>query len=158
MNTPDTAALSPADRFAADFAAGYNELPASRRFTAEQLEVIYAMGYSHVQQQQWRQALPIFAFLSQYGPTRMHYLAGLALCLHMARRHEEAIDICSLMLVLFPESLQASMRIAECQLALGDRAGAAHTLRQLDAALPAGDALKGRAQALLERVRESAPT
>lgn len=157
MSTIQTPTATPAERFAADFHQGYEELPASRRFTAEQLEVIYALGYSHAQQQQWPQALPIFAFLSQYGPTRRHYLAGLALCLHMVDRHEEAINIYTLMLVLFPDNLQPSLHIAECQLAQGDKAGAADTLRELDAALAPDHALKGRTQALLERLQEPAP-
>lgn len=156
MNTPQTRPQSDADRFAADFTAGFEELPASRRFTPEQLEVIYALGYSHVQQQHWPQALSIFAFLSQYGPTRAHYLAGLALSLQMLGRHDEAINIHSLMLVLFPDQLSPMLHVAESQLALGDRAGAVQTLRQLDAALPAGVMLKERAQALLERLGSTA--
>lgn len=156
MNTPQP--QSAADRFAADFTEGYHELPASRRFTPEQLEVIYAMGYSHIQQQQWQQALPIFAFLSQYGPTRAHYLAGLALCLQMAQRHDEAINIWSLKLVLFPDQLSPQLHIAECQLAMGERADAVQTLRQLNAALPADVMLKARVQALLERLNEATAT
>ncbi|WP_186764560.1 tetratricopeptide repeat protein [Comamonas flocculans] len=156
MNTPQTRLQSDADRFAADFTRGFEELQASRRFTAEQLEVIYALAYSHVQQQQWQKALAIFAFLSQYGPTRSHYLAGLALCLQMVQRHDEAINIHSLMLVLFPEQLAPLLHIAESQLALGERAAAVKTLQQLDAALPAGVMLQQRAQALLERLASTA--
>lgn len=128
---------------------GLEALPSSHRFTPEQLEVLYALAYTHMQQQQWRQALNLFAFLSQYGPTRRHYLAGLAQCLRMAERYEEAINIWALILVLFPENLSPSLHIAQCQLAMGDAAAAQHTLRQLTAALEDSDPLKVRADALL---------
>ncbi len=128
---------------------GLDALPSSKRFTPEQLEVLYALGYAHMQQQQWRQGLNLFAFLSQYGPTRRHYLAGLAQCLRMAERYEEAINIWTLILVLFPDNLSPSLHIAQCQLAMGDAAAAQQTLRQLAAALEDSDPLKVRAGALL---------
>lgn len=97
---------------------GLTSLPGSQRLSAEQLEVIYALAYSHVAQGQYAQALPLFAFLSQYGPTRKHYLSGLALCLQMQARYDEAIRIYSLVGTLFPVSPEATLRVAECQLAL----------------------------------------
>lgn len=96
---------------------GLASLPGSQRLSAEQLEVIYALAYSHVAQGQYAQALPLFAFLSQYGPTRKHYLSGLALCLQMQARYDEAIRIYSLVGTLFPVSPEATLRVAECQLA-----------------------------------------
>ena len=87
---------APASDFGDALRTGLEALPSSHRFTPEQLEVLYALAYAHMQQQQWRQALNLFAFLSQYGPTRRHYLAGLAQCLRMAERHEEAINIWTL--------------------------------------------------------------
>lgn len=104
-------------------------LPGSSRLNAEQLEVIYAMGYAHIMQQQYAQALPVFAFLSQYGPTRKHYLSGLALCLQMQKRHEEALRIHSLVLTLFPDAADAAVSIAECELALGQVEQARRTLQ-----------------------------
>jgi tetratricopeptide (TPR) repeat protein len=150
MSAPQTAA----ERFASDFQTGYSELPASRRFTPEQLEVIYALAYSHARQQQWSQALPIFAFLSQYGPTRRHYLAGLAQSLQMLKRLEEAVLIYSLMLVLFPDQLEPSIHVAQCQLAQGDRDSAVATLSQLDSALEDDAPLKQRTRALLEQLQK----
>lgn len=38
----------------------------------------------------------------------------------MAERHEEAINIWTLVLVLFPDALSPSLHIAQCQLAMGD--------------------------------------
>jgi len=147
-----THTLTDADMFAADFQAGVEALPSSRRFTPEQLEVLYGLGYAQAQQERWDKALAIFAFLSQYGPTRQHYLAGLALCMQKLHRYEEAISIYSLMLVLFAGRLDFSLRIAECQLAQGHAADALATLRQLDSALTENDALKTRTRVLLEHL------
>ena len=140
---------APASDFGDALRTGLKALPSSHRFTPEQLEVLYALAYAHMQQQQWRQALNLFAFLSQYGPTRRHYLAGLAQCLRMAERHEEAINIWTLVLALFPDNLSPSLHIAQCQLAMGDTVAAQQTLRQLAASLEDSDPLKVRAGALL---------
>ncbi|MGE8658751.1 MAG: SycD/LcrH family type III secretion system chaperone [Achromobacter sp.] len=113
---------------------GLAALPGSRRLTTDQLEVIYAMAYAHVAQGQYGQALPLFAFLAQYGPTRKHYLVGLALCLQMQQRYEEAIRIHSLIGVLFPLAPEATLRVAECQLALEQIEAARDSLQWVVAA------------------------
>lgn len=82
------------DDAAAALRARLDALPGSRRLTAEQLEVIYAMAYAHVARCEYGKALPIFAFLAQYGPTRKHYWAGLALCLQKTDRPDEARNLC----------------------------------------------------------------
>ena len=133
---------------------GLAALPGSQRLTADQLEVIYAMAYAHVAQAQYAQALPLFAFLSQYGPTRKHYLAGLALCLQMQARYEEAIRIQSLIGVLYPLAPEATLRVAECQLALAQPEAARESLRLVVAAAEAVSAyapLGARAASLLAR-------
>ncbi|HLU14369.1 MAG TPA: SycD/LcrH family type III secretion system chaperone [Burkholderiaceae bacterium] len=116
-------------------------LPSSSRLSSEQLEVVYALAYSHVAQHQYEQAMPIFSFLCLYGPTRKHYLVGLALCLQMCQRYEEAIDIYALVLTLYPDHYDAALRIAECQLAN----------EQLDAALITLDLLYEVGQAAPEQ-------
>lgn len=108
-----------------------NQLPGSSRFTNEQLEVIYSLAYSHVNQHQYQQALRIFSFLCLYGPTRKHYLTGLALCLQMCDRLDEAISIYSVIQTLFPEQYDATLKVAECQLALGQVDEANETLNLL---------------------------
>jgi type III secretion system low calcium response chaperone LcrH/SycD len=134
-------------------------LPGSQRFTADQLEVIYALAYAHVTQRQYAQALRMFAFLSLYGPTRKHYLAGLALCLQMQARYDEAIRIYSLIETLFPVAPDAMLRVAECQLALAD-APAARTSLQMVAdyaqANAADSALGERARSLLAMTEKEA--
>lgn len=125
-------------------------LPGSKRLKPEQLEVIYSLAYAHVVQNQHAQALPIFAFLAQYGPTRRHYLAGLALCLHAAGRFDEAVNIHSLALVLFPGHLEPALHMAESLAAMGDLDAARGTLKNL-VATDTPD-LSARAATQLERL------
>jgi len=133
-----------------------NGLPSSKRLTAEQLEVIYSLAYAHTVQQQYAQALPLFTFLCQYGPTRKHYLTGLALSLRMLSRFDEAINMYSLVLVLFPDSLDAALHIAECQIGQGDVEQARLSLDQLVAATDDNLDLQNRARALLDLLSRGA--
>ncbi|WP_323018737.1 SycD/LcrH family type III secretion system chaperone [Castellaniella sp.] len=127
-------------------------LPAGSRMSSAQLEVLYALAYAHVTQGQYAQALPIFSILATYGPTRKHYLAGLAVCLEKSERYEEAISMYSLLSVLFPGSPEPALQVAECQLMLGQAGDAAEELdRVLRCIAESGgryDALKPRAQVL----------
>lgn len=141
--------------FAKAYFSGVSELESSRRFTAEQLEIIYAMAYAEITQKKWDSALRIFSFLSLYGATRRHYLVGLATCLQMLGRWDEAIDIWNLILVLFEGSLEPAFQIAYCQLAAGQRDVAVAGLQQLNGALGAADVLKPRVTALLEQLESS---
>ena len=139
---------------------GLEQLPSNERLSAEQLEVIYALAYAHVAQRQYAQALSYFAFLSQYGPTRKHYLAGLALCLQMVDRYEEAIRMYSLIGLLFPDAVDATLRIAECQLAMQDYEQGRKSLELVVqyAREQGGHAeIAARAQALLALVAKEAP-
>lgn len=135
-------------------------LACAKRFTHEQLELIYAIAHAHIAQGQYDQALPIFAFLAQYGPTRRHYLYGLALSLQMLGRLDEAIGMYSLCTTLFPGSFEATQRIAQCQVGAGRRDDACRTLTTLlQYAQTAGDGdLERKAQGMLSLIakRESA--
>lgn len=110
---------------------GMEGLASNGRLTPEQLEVVYALAYARVAQEQYAQALPVFAFLAQYGPTRKHYLVGLGVCLQMLGRAAEAINIYSLVLTLYPDSLATALRVAECHLALRQVDQARRTLELL---------------------------
>ncbi|MFY0478480.1 SycD/LcrH family type III secretion system chaperone [Achromobacter marplatensis] len=128
-------------------------LPSSQRFSSAQLEVIYGLAYAHVVQKKYEQALPVFAFLAQYGPTRKHYWAGMALCLNMAGRHEEAASIYTLNSMLFPDSPDSTLHVAECQIAAGMCDQAQITLNQVlqeSQASPDHAEIGRRAQALMK--------
>lgn len=128
-------------------------LPSSRRLKSEQLEVLYALAYAYVTQGKYAEALPIFSLLATYGPTRKHYLLGLALCLQMNKRFDEAVGIYSLAAVLFPGTPEIPLLVAECQLMQGDRDAArqelARVVRLIEAAGGKYDSWKPRAQALM---------
>ena len=133
---------------------GLQALPSSSRLSNAQLEVIYALAYAHVTQGQYAQALPVFSILATYGPTRRHYIAGLALCLEQCGRYEEAISMYSLLITLFPSSPEPALQVAECLLMLGRTAEAVEELdRVLLCIAESGgehDALRPRAQVLRE--------
>ena len=149
MSHPAAFARSP---FGQQLYDGLQALPAHTRFSNEQLEVIYALAYAHVMQGQYAQALPVFSILATYGPTRRHYIAGLALCLEQCERYDEAIRMYSLLLVLFPGSPEPALQIAECLLMLGRIDEAAEELdRVLGNIAESGgqhDGLRPRAQVL----------
>lgn len=151
-----TAAANLRSTFGQKLYDGLDALPSNKRLSAEQLEVIYSLAYAHVVQQQYEQALPLFTFLSQYGPTRKHYLSGLALSLRMVGRYAEAINIYSLVLVLFPDSLEAALHIAESQIGQGERGQARISLSQLVEASEGNPDLQNRARALLELLSRGA--
>ncbi|MGE8689091.1 MAG: tetratricopeptide repeat protein [Achromobacter sp.] len=143
------------DGFGEALFKGLEGLPSAGRLTAEQLEVVYALAYAHVAQEQYAQALPVFAFLAQYGPTRKHYLVGLGVCLQMLGRSEEAITIYSLVLTLYPDSWHAALRVAECQMAGQQLDQARRTLELLcTPGIPAD--VRKRAQALLQLIMREA--
>lgn len=148
------------DDAAAALRARLDALPGSRRLTAEQLEVIYAMAYAHVARCEYGKALPIFAFLAQYGPTRKHYWAGLALCLQKTDRPDEARNIYALILTLYPDSADAVLRTAECELALGENERAQAALFgaiAIDAESGQLGPVSHRARALLDLISVSHP-
>lgn len=119
------------DAAAESLYADLEALPSSKRMSKEQLEVMYALAYTQLTQEHYDQALPLFAFLSQYGPTRKHYLVGLGICLQMLEREDDAINIYSLVLTLYPDSLTTALRVAECYIALKQFEQARHTLELL---------------------------
>ncbi|MCX5590271.1 tetratricopeptide repeat protein [Alcaligenes endophyticus] len=92
-------------------------LPSAQRLSDEQLEVLYALAYAQVAQQQYEQALPLFSLLCLYGPTRQHYLCGFALCLQQQELYLEAGNIYALVWALFPEHYESAIGLVECQLA-----------------------------------------
>ncbi|MCY1516876.1 type III secretion low calcium response chaperone LcrH/SycD [compost metagenome] len=137
------------DEFGEALRNGLEGLPSSGRLTPEQLEVVYALAYAHAAQEQYAQALPVFAFLAQYGPTRKHYLVGLGVCLQMLGRSDEAITIYSLVLTLYPDSWHTALRVAECQLA-GQQLDQARRTLELLCTPGTPDEVRVRAEALLQ--------
>lgn len=90
------------------------ELPSSHRYTSKQLELIYSIGYNFATQNRFEEALPLFAFLTQYGPTTKHYLMGLGLCLQRLERYHDAIQVYSFLGMIEPDQPDATVQVAEC--------------------------------------------
>lgn len=153
--TPDVDNCS---AFGAEIAELLEAVPrqSSVRLTSEQLEVIYAMAYAHVTLRQFSRALPIFTILVTYGPTRKHYLNGLALCMQMCNRLDEAIALYSLVGTLYPDSVEAMLQVVECEMLQGGLAQADAALQLVEACLaekPGGnEAVAPRATLLRKRL------
>ena len=141
--------------FSAAVHKAIDELPTSNRLNSEQMEVLYGIAYTHVEQNQWGQALPLFSFLHWQMPTRRHYLAGVAKCQRELGLYEEAKYHYAVMLALFPDQLEPSVQLAECQIALGETAEALETLQLLSEVAEDGSPLKARAQSFWARLNAS---
>jgi len=155
-----TAKAAQRDKFGQQIFDELAALPGSARLTSGQLEAIYALAYARVMQGQYAQALPVFGLLSIYGPTRKHYIAGLALCLQACGRYADAINTYSMLMTLFPGGPEPALQVAECFLALGRldeaRAELGRALRCIAEARGAFDGCKARAHLLMARLSQHA--
>ncbi|WP_267847031.1 tetratricopeptide repeat protein [Robbsia betulipollinis] len=91
--------------------------PLSQRYTSGELETVYAFAHAQLARRRFAEALPIFAFLTQYAPTALSYLDGLGCCLQQLGRHDDAIQVYAFIGMLAPEALDASLQLAHCLLA-----------------------------------------
>lgn len=89
-------------------------LPSSHLYTKEQLELVYSIAYGYATQNHFEEALPFFAFLTQYAPTTKHFLTGLGLCLQRLERYADAIQVYSFIGTIYPDSPESSVQVAEC--------------------------------------------
>ncbi len=96
-------------------------LPSSKRFTDEQIEIIYGIGYSFFMQGKFENACGIFQMLLIYRPLDPRILGAFALCCKRLGKFESAIPAYSAALVLEPTNLSWAVHMAECLAALGKR-------------------------------------
>lgn len=125
MNTATSP--DPVDLLKAELAAA----PLSRRYSDDELEAVYALAYSQIQQNHHAAALPLFAFLTQYAPTNLHYLMGLGMCFQKLGEFEAAVQVYSFIGVLDEEAFDASLHVAECLLFLQQTSSATALLTLL---------------------------
>lgn len=112
----DTDAGTDIDASVARLRSALAAAPLSRRYTPGELETVYAFAHAQLARRRFAEALPIFAFLTQYAPTALPYLGGLGLCLRQSGRHDDAIQVYSFIGMLAPEALDASLQVAYCLL------------------------------------------
>lgn len=136
---------------------GLSTLSLTSRYTRDELDTIYALGWSHLSRGQADTALRLFLFLTDYAPTAPTYLTGLGVCLQQCDRYEEALTVFSWVGTLDGENVEATLRSAECLLALKDRTEAERLLDLIvtDSMVSSGKRthVAYRAQALLDVLR-----
>ncbi len=121
----------------------------------EQLEAVYALGYSLYNQGRWAQALQVFSFLTFHAHLDRRFHVARASCLQMLRRHDEALKAYLLAHLLDVSDPAVALHVAECLIALRRRSEARTALET--AAVLAGEAaafapLRGRVAALSELI------
>ena len=98
-----------------------SDLPSSKRFTDEQIEIIYGIGYSFFMQGKFDIACGVFQMMLIYRPLEPRILGAFALCYKRLGQFESAIPSYSAALVLEPTNLTWAVHMAECLAALGQR-------------------------------------
>lgn len=97
------------------------DLPSSKRFTDDQIEIIYGIGYSFFMQGKFDKACSVFQMMLIFRPLDPRILGAFALCCKRLGHFEAAIPAYSAALVLEPGNLSWAVHMAECLAALGQR-------------------------------------
>lgn len=98
-----------------------SDLPSSKRFTDEQIEIIYGIGHSFFMQGKFDTACGVFQLMLVYRPLDSRILSAFALCCKRLARFDAAIPAFSAALALEPTNLSLAVHMAECLAALGKR-------------------------------------
>ncbi|WP_153100011.1 hypothetical protein [Paraburkholderia hayleyella] len=112
---------------------------------AEALAAVAGLGHTLLSQGRYLKAVDAYRFLVIHDPVTLAYRYGLARSLQLAELFEDALMQYQTALVLDGNPSTYGLRLAECQLALGQRPQALATLRM---ALANHDPATGSASAL----------
>ena len=150
MNRTDLATVSTMD----EFRQALENLPLARSLPDADTDVVYGMGYRHLEQGHYEEARGVFWLLTMFKPARLKYPHGLAQSLRMLERHEEAASLFAYLWRMDgTRNLQFLMDKAECEV-LGKQAQLAmSTLDEIveaAARLPGSEKIRDRALALRE--------
>jgi type III secretion system low calcium response chaperone LcrH/SycD len=83
-------------------------------------ETLYHVAYTFYSQAKYPEAMRVFAFLLAANHMDRRFFNGFAACLHMQRRHEDALKYYGAASVLDLTDPEPAMHSAECHLALGN--------------------------------------
>jgi len=87
----------------------------------ESQEKLYYLAYMFYSQAKYMEAMRLFGYLLTTNHADRRYYSGLAACLHMQKRHHDALKYYGIASILDLTDPEPVMRSAECYLALGDR-------------------------------------
>ena len=140
----------------AGFAAG-KTVAEMRGMGPDEVEAIYSMGYTYYQVGRLEDAEKVFRFVCLMNHLSSKYWLALGAVLQAQRRYEEAVKVYATLLLSNAREPRACYRIAECKLALGDRAEAQEALAMLqkvaDAKTVVGRECLAKAKNLVERLK-----
>ncbi|HLA74003.1 MAG TPA: SycD/LcrH family type III secretion system chaperone [Steroidobacteraceae bacterium] len=97
----------------------------------EELEPMYALGFSLYNQARWSEALRVFSHLTFHSHLEQRFHVGRAACLQMLKQHEDALRAFGLAYLLDAEDPSVSLHIAECLIALGKKEDARGVLENV---------------------------
>ena len=114
----------------AGFAAG-KTVAEMRGMSPDEVEAIYSMGYTYYQVGKLDEAEKIFRFVCLMDHLDSKYWLALGGVLQTKRQFAEAVKVYANIMIIDMHEVQAYYRLAECKLALGDRAEALEALDML---------------------------
>ena len=130
-------------------AAAFNQLPGSQRFTTEEREVIYRLAYSALKAGQTGTARRYFEWLVVYAGAEPRHWRGLAACAQAGGEPGQALLYWSMVTLLEPGALDATLQAGRCQVQLGELQQALATFDLVRRHAPAGAPLRQQAEQML---------
>lgn len=123
-----------------------------------QMEAMYGRAYGHFNAGQYDQAKHFFRVLSTIDSLDPRYSFGLAACYHMQKKYGVALATYSIVAVQDPENPMPVFHAADCEMQLGNQAGAYENLKTTIARC--GDRkefaqVKEKAKLLMEGIRQA---
>lgn len=159
MNAEDsTQKAQELDRMVEEWQALAKAQPGYHRFSEEQFAGLYSAASACYRQGKYADAANFFSMLVLYRPFCCAYLFGLAASLQMDGRHEAALPVYTLILLLDRENRQAALHAAECMIQVGQAGAARDVLQTLLAEAgyrPELAALGEKAQAYLQLLEKN---
>jgi len=98
----------------------HDEPLSKKNFVAEDLRVLYSLGYSLYQAGDYVQAKTIFHQLLLSKPLKQTYWIGLGACLQLEKKYDEALKAWGMAVILDARDPTPHVHAAECNFALGD--------------------------------------
>lgn len=123
----------------------------------DSLEALYALGHNFYTHKQYDEAMRVFAFLLSNNHMDRRFFKGMAACLHMQRRYEDAAKYYGAASLLDLSDPEPVVHAAECFLALSRTKEAMQALEVAKQQTTGKDrylALHARVQTILELIKE----
>ena len=140
----------------AGFAAG-RTVAQMRGMSPDEVEAIYSMGYTYYQVGKLDEAEKVFRFVCLMNHLDSKYWLALGAVLQTQRKFAEAVKVYANIMIIDMHEAQAYYRLAECKLALGDRAEALEALEMLknvaDVKTATGREYVAKAEKMVKRLK-----